>query len=386
MVKQLPLTDALPTKGLPEGLYTLRIGDFTEDIYLGAVDDIIKTYQARCDTIGKTDRLDPCGAMPALKNTVHNGPKATFRLGRQKLMLFYVSQMEWNLRNAQPRDLPPSERTGTHLIAYRSPIDGQIQHYILHLPGNYDGSHPIPLVIVCPHNTRDRPFLTGSTIADVDWIRKLASFSDEMGFACLWPHARGRYYDVPIAFADVMDVLARVEKEHRIDARRIYLTGDCEGAQFAMGLAESYPDRFAALALMNTITGERFPTPYWKMAHDLTLRAENLRNIPVQLLHGKLLSTVMLPSVQSARFAEAAKAKGFVPDLEYWRAMRVGRREDACRLNFEFFRGKVAPEAPANVSFVTAQLKQDTPYLVRVESLVDAGEGGGGAGGVRSSQ
>jgi dienelactone hydrolase len=375
VVKELPFANELPTTGLSEGLYTLRVGDFTEDIYLGVADDIYKTYQARCDKLGATERLAPCDALAGLKEiTIPTGPKFSFRLDWQKRALFYVAQLEWNLRNAQAKELPLNEQIGTHLVAYRSPIDGQVQYYILHLPRNYDGSHPIPLVIHCPHNTREKPFMTGATVFDVDWIRKLAQFSDDQGVACLWPHARGRYYHVPIAFADVMEVLSAVEKDHHIDPRRIYLTGDCEGAAFAMGLAESYPDRFAALGLMNTITGGRFPTPYWRMANDLTLRAENLNNIPLQLLHGRLFPHS--PSMQSLRFAEAAKAKGLDPKLVLVEGDARWDDNDPFRLSFDFFRGKATPEAPAKVNFVTARLKQDTAYWVRVKSLIDSTRAG----------
>jgi len=375
VVKQVPVADGLSTKGLPSGLYTLRVGDFTEDVYLGVADDIYKTYQARCDAMGTTERLAPCGTLPALKEiTVPTGPKFSFRLDWQKRALFYVAQIEWNLRNAQAKELPLGEQLGTHLVAYRSPIDGQVQHYILHLPRGYDGSHPIPLVIHCPHNTRDKPFLTGPTVFDTDWVRKLAQFGDEDGVAVLWPHARGQYYYVPMAFSDVMDVLAAVEKEHRIDPRRVYLMGDCEGAAFAMGLAESYPDRFAALGLMNTITGSRFPTAYWHLAHDLTLQAENLRNIPLQLVHGKLFPHS--PSSQSVRFADAAKAKGLNPSVVLLDGDARWDDRDPSRLSFEFFHDKVTPEAPEHVSFVTARLHHDTAYWLRVKSLIDAGDAG----------
>lgn len=371
----LGATSELPTKGLPGGLYTLRLGEFTEDIYLGVADDIYQTYQARCDVPGTIERLAPCGTLPALKEmTIPTGPKFSFRLDWQKRALFYVAQIEWNLSNAQAKELPFSEQVGTHLVAYRSPIDGQVQHYILHLPRNYDGNRPIPLVIHCPHNTRDKPFLTGPTVFDSDWIRKLAQFSDEQGVACLWPNARGQYYHVPMAFVDVMEVLTAVEKEHRIDPRRVYLMGDFEGAAFAMGLAESYPDRFAALGLMNTITGSRFPTPYWHLAHDLMLQAANLRNIPLQLVHGKLFPHS--PSAQSVRFADAAKAKGQNPSLILLEGDARWDDRDPFRLSFEFFRDKATPEAPEHVSFVTARLQHDTAYWVRVKSLIDASDAG----------
>jgi dienelactone hydrolase len=376
VVAQLPVTAELPTKGLAGGFYTLRVGGFTEDIYLGVADDIYKTYQDRCDALGNTEQLAPCGTLPALKEiTIPTGPKFSFRLDWQKRALFYVAQLEWDLRNAQVKELLLSEQVGTHLVAYRSPIDGQVQYYILHLPRNYDGSHPIPLVIHCPHNTREKPFLTGPTVFDSDWIRKLAQFGDEQGVAVLWPHARGQFYYVPMAFADVTEVLSAVEKAHRIDPRRVYLMGDCEGAAFAIGLAEAYPDRIAALSVMNAITlGPRLPTRYWDLANNLFGLSANLSNMAVQLLHGKLFPHS--PSVQSIRFSDALKEGGVDSKLVMLEGDSRWDDNDPFRLSFEFFRGKARPDAPENVSFATAQLKRDTAYWVRVKGLMDAGNRG----------
>ena len=193
--------------------------------------------------------------------------------------------------------------------------------------------------------------------------------------AVLWPHARGQLYYVPMAFADVMDVLTAVEQEHRIDPRRVYLTGDCEGAAFAIGLAESYPDRFAALGVMNAMTaGPRLPTRYWDLAHSLFALSGNLSNMPVQLLHGKLFPHS--PLVQSERFADALKANGADAKLVRLEGDARWDDDDPFRLSFDFFRGKATPEVPEKVSFTTAQLKQDSAYWVRVKGLMDAGNAG----------
>jgi predicted esterase len=318
--------------------------------------------------------VEPCAALSALKEIcIPDGPKFNFRLDWQKRALLYVAALEWNLRNSQWPVVPVQERIGTRLMAYLSSVDGQIQHYFLHLPKNYDGTKPVPLVIHCPHNTRHKPFLTGPTAFDVDWINKLAALSDELGFACLWPNARGQHGETPLAMTDTMEVLNRVEKQEKIDANRIYLTGDCEGAAFALDLAQTYPDRFAALGIMNGMSvPKRLPTLYWKTANSPYALAENLKNMPVQLIHGELFPHS--PTWQSTKFKEVLQKVGIEPKMILLPGDTRWADQDPFRLSFEFFKGKARPDAPTEVTFVTGQLKHDSAYWIRVKSFTEAGK------------
>jgi predicted esterase len=370
----------LATNGLASGLYKLRVkltrAEYAENVYIGDANQSYATYEEACgkfEAISSTI-VEPCAALSALKEiSIPDGPKFNFRLDWQKRALLYAAALDWNLRNSQRPAIPVQERIGTRLIAYRSSVDGQIQHYFLHLPKNYDGVHPVPLVIHCPHNTRHKPFLTGPTAFDVDWINKLAALSDELGFACLWPNARGQHGDAPVAVTDTMEVLNLAEKQEKIDADRIYLTGDCEGAAFALDLAQTYPDRFAALGIMNGMSvPKRLPTEYWKAANSPYVLAENLKNMPVQLIHGELFPHS--PSWQSTKFKELLEKVGIQAKLILLPGDTRWADQDPFRLSFEFFKGKARPEVPTEVTFVTGQAKHDSAYWVRVKSLTEAGQ------------
>jgi predicted peptidase len=74
--------------------------------------------------------------------------------------------------------------------------------------------------------------------------------------------------------AAVMQVLDTVISEHRIDEKKIYLSGLSRGGAAAWDLAIEYPEKFAALAVVCGMA----PTPY---AHWID------KNLPIKVFHGK---------------------------------------------------------------------------------------------------
>jgi hypothetical protein len=361
----------IPTRDLLPGLYTITVSIdkwvFSENFYIGARDKITAPYEKRCALPRKPvgQLLDPCATLKPLQE-IAPGQQFAFRLDWQKRALLLISQLEWALTHAQESRIPASALQGTHVFAYRSGVDDQIQHYFLHIPKNCDG-RSVPLVVVVPHNTRQKPLLSGPTAFDTDWLRKLARYSDEFGYACLWPHGRGRNYNVHLALADTLEALDDVQKRIAIDTDRIYLTGDCGGARNALLFAERFPDRIAAVSVVNSAMSSGIKAnALWREINSPRAAVENLSNIPLQLIHGDHFPHS--PTRQSIELRDICRRAGMSSELILLPGDGRWADQDMFRLSFIFFQGKVRT-TPRTVAMTTGQLKYGSAYWIRATEL-----------------
>lgn len=162
-------------------------------------------------------------------------------------------------------DDPYRRETGLMVKAIRSPADGTLQPYGLRVPAAYvarDAKEPHkesarawPLVIDLhgayanhrfdlrrvfgksnrPGETDHEATRNELPLPEVDMIVATAYGRGEMhGYAGLGE-------------ADVLDVIAAVERAYRIDPDRVYLTGYSMGGEGTWQIGLHYPDRFAAI-------------------------------------------------------------------------------------------------------------------------------------------
>jgi len=129
---------------------------------------------------------------------------------------------------------------------------GVERHYLLVVPGSYDGRTPVPLVFVF-HGA-------GNTSADLQKNIGLSELAEEKGFIAAFPDGIGKRWNggisPPDSFAsarsdDVRFVAAMIDQlsvRYRIDLKRVYATGSSNGAVFCYTLACRLPDRIAAIA------------------------------------------------------------------------------------------------------------------------------------------
>jgi mannose-6-phosphate isomerase-like protein (cupin superfamily) len=119
--------------------------------------------------------------------------------------------------------------------------------------------------------------------------------AERLGFAVVCPKGRetASMYRGS-AEQDVLDVLAEVRRDYRIDANRIYLMGHSMGGYGTWSVAMAHPDLFAALG---PISG----------GGD-TAGMVKIKGIPEYVVHGDDDRTV--PVTQSRRMVEAGKAAG----------------------------------------------------------------------------
>jgi predicted esterase len=185
---------------------------------------------------------------------------------------------------------PFAGRKGDMRKAYRSAVDRTLQPYRLFVPAAYDGSKATPLVVALHGMGGDENAMFDSYANGA-----LKREADRLGFLVVCPKGRdsaSMYRGT--AQQDVLDVLAEVRRDYKVDANRIYLMGHSMGAYGTWSTAMNYPDLFAALG---PISGGGDPNGMVK-----------IRQVPQYVVHGDDDRTVNVS--QSRRMVEAGKTAG----------------------------------------------------------------------------
>ncbi|NRT11997.1 prolyl oligopeptidase family serine peptidase [Flavobacterium sp. 14A] len=140
--------------------------------------------------------------------------------------------------------------------------------YALHIPENDKDKKPL---IVFLHGAGERG-------TDIEKVKVHGPFkylkTNVLDAYILAPQcADNEYWDTDALY----ELVLKIQKEHNIDASRIYLTGLSMGAWGAWNLATAHPEKFAALV---TIAG----------AVDRVVLLENkkLASTPIKIFHGLL--------------------------------------------------------------------------------------------------
>jgi predicted esterase len=184
---------------------------------------------------------------------------------------------------------PFARRRGDMRKAYRSAVDQQLQPYRLFLPESYDGSKSVPLVVALHGMGGDENSMFDS------YGGTLKREAARVGFAVVCPKGRdtaSMYRGA--AGQDVMDVLAEVRRDYKIDDKRIYLMGHSMGGFGTWSVAMDHPGVFAALG---PISGGGNPANMAKISR-----------IPEYVVHGDDDRTV--PVTQSRIMVAAGKKAG----------------------------------------------------------------------------
>ncbi|MFQ5810257.1 MAG: NPCBM/NEW2 domain-containing protein, partial [Armatimonadota bacterium] len=123
---------------------------------------------------------------------------------------------------------------GSILKGYRSEIDANLQPYGVHVPPEYDGTRPVPLVLRMHGHGGNRAF-QGYPVGGI------------RGCIVLSPHGRGSVDYMYVGEVDVLRTIEEVRRDYNIDPARIYATGGSMGGTGSWTLAVHYPDIFAAI-------------------------------------------------------------------------------------------------------------------------------------------
>src|SRR5262249_5973777 len=138
---------------------------------------------------------------------------------------------------------PFAGKHGDSRRAYRSKVDGTLQPYRLFVPESDDATRQTPLVVAL-HGMGGG----GKSMFDSYGNGMLEGQGERAGLLVVCPKGRdsaSMYRGT--AEQDVMDVLAEVRRDYRVDARRIYLMGHSMGAYGTWSVAMAHPEIFAAL-------------------------------------------------------------------------------------------------------------------------------------------
>ena len=163
------------------------------------------------------------------------------------LVLAAVHHMAGLRRSAYAAAQSSADRQGT--IA----VKGLSRTYLVHLPSEYDGQSPLPLVLVL-HGATESP-------EGVEQLSGMSGKADKENFIAVYPRGTGR---LPTwnagnccGFAqqnNVDDVaflgalIEKIEHDYAVDAKRVYATGISNGAMMSYRLACELSDKIAAIA------------------------------------------------------------------------------------------------------------------------------------------
>ncbi|HYL34953.1 MAG TPA: prolyl oligopeptidase family serine peptidase [Bryobacteraceae bacterium] len=188
----------------------------------------------------------------------------------------------------QGRD-PFAGKRGDFRKAYRSAVDNTLQPYRMFIPASYSGAKPAPLLVALHGMGGDENSMFDG------YGGTLEREAERLGFIVACPKGRdtASMYRGS-AEQDVLDVMADVERDYKIDAKRVYLMGHSMGGYGTWSVAIDHPDLFAALG---PISGGGDVNGMLK-----------IRNIPEYVVHGDNDKTVNVS--QSRRMVEAGRKAG----------------------------------------------------------------------------
>lgn len=146
---------------------------------------------------------------------------------------------------AAATDLSPASETQTAKIFEKKITRSVRMNYLLHLPAGYkaSGSQKWPLLVFL-HGAGEVG--TNVTLVKKHGPPKLVATQPDFPFILLSPQSpRGQY-----GWSDeaVLALIHEVTSKHRVDRKRIYLTGLSMGGYGTWSLATSHPEMFAAIA------------------------------------------------------------------------------------------------------------------------------------------
>lgn len=209
---------------------------------------------------------------------------------RLLLLLLFAPLNAWAADQAPPAFVGPG-KSGAELAAlpqtpgakgdqgrhYRFIEAGSESGYHLYVPQSYDSAKGAPLVVALHGYGVNQEFFFGV-------VPDLPQLCEQYGFICVAPmgYSISGWYGAPMSVPgapppgsnlpvpqtgdaaaqlrerelselDVMNVIARVQSEYKIDAERVYLMGHSMGGFGTWFMGQKYRDKWAALAPMSGI-------------------------------------------------------------------------------------------------------------------------------------
>jgi predicted esterase len=290
-LRDAPLVMDLDLSAVPDGSYMLEVNVFDGANEIGTASlrlAVQAGLDARLAALEKVATSAPEGVRADIKypgdylRRVNRGlmEPGQFDLGGE------LTAAESIAKAAQGGKDPFVGRTGDFERHYVLDGANEIMPYRVFIPKTYDASRPVPLVVA----------LHGLGASEDSWMdgyqRQLPALAEKYGYIAVSPlgYRVDGFYGYSygndaasrrkqaLSEQDVIQVLARVRQQYRIDDTRIYLMGHSMGAIGTWVLAAKYPDIWAALG---PIAGTGNPQA-----------VSNMKHIPQFVVHGDADPTV----------------------------------------------------------------------------------------------
>jgi predicted esterase len=199
------------------------------------------------------------------------------------------------LASAKSGKDPFAGRTGDFKRHYLLKEAGEIMPYRLYIPPAYDGTKAYPMVLALHGLGGNEDGMFGQNYLALPEAEKRGYILvSPLGYRIDGGYGRAATKAGALSEADVMQVLARVRRDYKIDDSRIYLMGHSMGGFGTWVLGPKYSTIWAAMA---PISGGGQPASL-----------EKIKDIPEIVIHGDADTTV--PVGSSRMMVEAAKKLG----------------------------------------------------------------------------
>ncbi|MDC0743344.1 prolyl oligopeptidase family serine peptidase [Polyangium mundeleinium] len=293
-----------------------------------------------------------------------------------------TEEAESLLASLEKGESPYAGRFGIQRRAYRSPLDGRLQPYVLFVPRAYrPGGKPLPLV-VASHGLGNRPEIALRVVvgeapeAGFNGLLEARHFSGlpDFGAFLVAPWQFGNAGQRHLGEDDVLRAVAEVRAHFPIDERRISITGYSLGGTVAFYLPFHYPDLFSAAAplcgypnLLGWESIRKAPHTPWEnvlLAKRYIVNwAENGQHVPLFIVHGGKDDPT-----RSQLVADRYRSLGYPykfdvqEDLDH-NVWDYGY-EDGDMIGW--LKSHRRPKAPERVRFVTGEWRYDRAHWVRL--------------------
>jgi dienelactone hydrolase len=206
-----------------------------------------------------------------------------------------IANVEDMLASAKSGKDPFAGRTGDFKRHYMLKAASEIMPYRLYIPPAYDGTKAYPMVLALHGLGGTEDSMFGQTYrVPVEAEKRGYIVAAPLGYRIDGGYGRAATRAGALSEADVMEVLARVRHDYKVDDSRIYLLGHSMGGFGTWVLGPKYPSIWAAMA---PISGGGQPASL-----------EKIKDIPEIVVHGDADNVV--PVGSSRTMVEAAKNLG----------------------------------------------------------------------------
>jgi predicted esterase len=233
----------------------------------------------------------------------HKGDVVTGVCGLAALSCIYVSASDF-YAHCSREDVMPDKPPGFAMCQYNrgSPWEPELLSYGLYVPPHFRKEKgPFPLIVYLHgYGQRSKELLFQEGVPRCIAMRYGPFFhTGPFPFVAFFPHdPTGQWSRGSVEVDNAMLALDYVVERHHIDPARVYLTGLSSGGDGVWTFAESYPDRWAAVA---PVSGFSDPD------------VQKVRHLPLWIFHGA--KDQVAPVERERRLVQRLKKAG--ADVRY---------------------------------------------------------------------